>query len=46
MIAKREGRTTDTSQDYEYTNWDAVKKFVRAYFKLSHLSGRTKSIFC
>ena len=28
MIAKREGRATDTSQDYEYTNWDAVKKFV------------------
>ena len=31
MIAKREGRTTDTSQDYEYTNWDAVKKFVIAF---------------
>jgi menaquinone-dependent protoporphyrinogen oxidase len=28
MIAKREGRTTDTSQDYEYTDWDAVKKFA------------------
>jgi menaquinone-dependent protoporphyrinogen oxidase len=28
MISKREGRTTDTSQDYEYTDWDAVKKFV------------------
>jgi len=28
VISKREGRTTDTSQDYEYTNWDAVKKFV------------------
>ncbi|MEX6689481.1 menaquinone-dependent protoporphyrinogen IX dehydrogenase [Danxiaibacter flavus] len=28
MIAKREGRSTDTSQDYEYTNWDAVKAFA------------------
>jgi len=31
MISKREGRTTDTSQDYEYTDWDAVKKFVHAF---------------
>ena len=28
MISRREGRTTDVSQDYEYTNWDAVKQFV------------------
>jgi len=28
MISKREGRTTDTSRDYEYTDWNAVKKFV------------------
>ncbi len=28
MIAKQEGRSTDTSQDYEYTNWDAVKAFA------------------
>ena len=28
MISKREGRTTDTSKDYEYTDWNAVKKFV------------------
>jgi menaquinone-dependent protoporphyrinogen oxidase len=31
MIAKREGRTTDTSQDYEYTDWDEVKKFVSEF---------------
>lgn len=31
MIAKKEGRTTDTSQDYEYTDWDAVKKFVNEF---------------
>jgi menaquinone-dependent protoporphyrinogen oxidase len=37
MIAKREGRTTDTSQDYEYTDWDAVKKFVNEFAdKASH----------
>lgn len=28
MIAKREGRSTDTSHDYEYTNWDAVNAFA------------------
>lgn len=28
MISRREGRTTDVSQDYEYTDWDAVKKFA------------------
>jgi menaquinone-dependent protoporphyrinogen oxidase len=28
MISKREGRTTDTSQDYEFTDWVAVRKFV------------------
>ena len=31
MISKKEGRTTDTSQDYEYTNWDAVKSFVISF---------------
>jgi menaquinone-dependent protoporphyrinogen oxidase len=28
MIAKKEGGSTDTSQDHEYTNWDAVKAFA------------------
>ena len=28
MISKREGRSTDVSRDYEYTDWNAVKKFV------------------
>ena len=31
MISKREGRTTDTSRDYEFTDWDAVKKFVHEF---------------
>lgn len=25
------GGNTDTSQDYEYTDWDAVERFARAY---------------
>jgi menaquinone-dependent protoporphyrinogen oxidase len=31
LIAKREGGPTDTSQDYDYTNWDAVEKFARDF---------------
>ena len=31
MISKREGRTTDTSKDYEYTDWNAVKIFVNGF---------------
>jgi len=31
MIAKREGRTTDTSKDYEYTDWTAVREFVKDF---------------
>ncbi len=28
MIAKKEGGSTDTSQDHEYTDWGEVKKYV------------------
>ncbi len=28
MIAKKQNRDTDTSQDYEYTDWAAVRDFV------------------
>jgi menaquinone-dependent protoporphyrinogen oxidase len=31
MIAKKEGRTTDTSRDYEYTDWNAVREFVTEF---------------
>ncbi|RKS92369.1 menaquinone-dependent protoporphyrinogen oxidase [Flavobacterium limicola] len=31
MISKKEGGATDTSQDYEYTNWDEVTKFVNEF---------------
>lgn len=33
MIAKKEGGSTDTSKDHEYTNWDAVKAFVLDFVK-------------
>lgn len=31
MISKREGRTTDTSKDHEYTDWKAVERFVNEF---------------
>jgi menaquinone-dependent protoporphyrinogen oxidase len=34
-ISAHEGRETDTSQDYEYTDWDAVDEFARAVLALS-----------
>jgi menaquinone-dependent protoporphyrinogen oxidase len=30
-IAKKEGGATDTSHDYEYTDWNAVKEFVTLF---------------
>ncbi len=27
MIAKKEGRDTDTTKDYEYTDWEALRGF-------------------
>jgi len=33
MIARREGRSTDTANDYEYTDWDAAKKFGLGFCK-------------
>ena len=32
-ISKREGGSTDTSQDHEYTNWDAVEHFAEQFAK-------------
>jgi|SRR6266540_1669259 len=31
MISKKEGRTTDTSKDYEFTDWDQVKQFASEF---------------
>jgi menaquinone-dependent protoporphyrinogen oxidase len=30
-IAKREGHTTDTSKDYEYTDWNAAREFAAGF---------------
>ena len=31
QITKAEGGDTDTSRDYEYTDWDAVDRFAEAF---------------
>lgn len=31
MIAKKEGRATDTSLDYEYTDWEEVTIFTNKF---------------
>jgi menaquinone-dependent protoporphyrinogen oxidase len=31
MIAQRQGSDTDTSRDWEYTDWDAVTRFAEDY---------------
>ena len=31
LISKKEGGATDTSQDYEYTNWDEVIQFINEF---------------
>ncbi len=33
MIAKKQGGATDTSQDYEYTDWEEVKHLVLQFVK-------------
>lgn len=30
-ISKKEGRTVDTSQDHEFTNWDDLKKSIQGF---------------
>lgn len=35
MIAKKEGRPTDTTQDYEYTDWDEVRAFLDKVLELT-----------
>jgi menaquinone-dependent protoporphyrinogen oxidase len=31
MISKKQGRSTDTSKDFEYTDWNQVRDFVRGF---------------
>jgi len=33
MITKREGGSTDTSQDHEYTDWNAVARFTHKFLE-------------
>jgi len=33
MITKREGGSTDTSHDHEYTDWDAVARFTNRFLE-------------
>ena len=33
MIAKKEGGSTDTAKDHEYTDWDAVRSFALDFAK-------------
>lgn len=33
QIAKKEGGSTDTSRDHEYTDWDAVTAWSEAFFR-------------
>jgi menaquinone-dependent protoporphyrinogen oxidase len=35
-ISAKEGRDTDTTRDFEYTDWDAVDDFARAVLTLAN----------
>ena len=42
-IAKKEGRSTDTSQDHEYTDWDKVTQFTEQFLtEIGKLEGIRK----
>jgi menaquinone-dependent protoporphyrinogen oxidase len=38
MIAKREGGSTDTSRDHEYTDWSDVERFVDEFLSAASLA--------
>jgi menaquinone-dependent protoporphyrinogen oxidase len=41
-ISKKEGGDTDTSQDYEYTDWEAVTRFTKQFLaKMEEFEGTT-----
>lgn len=33
MISKREGGSTDTTHDHEYTDWEAVSRFANKFLE-------------
>jgi menaquinone-dependent protoporphyrinogen oxidase len=42
-ISKKEGRSTDTSQDHEYTDWDKVTQFTEQFLtEIGKLEGIRK----
>jgi len=43
-IARKVGAPTDTSRDYEYTNWEAVTHFAESFVAELHLDHRQSSI--
>jgi menaquinone-dependent protoporphyrinogen oxidase len=40
MITKREGGSTDTRQDHEYTDWDAVARFASRFLEETMVTAR------
>lgn len=45
MIAKKEGGDTDTSKDYEYTDWNELRVFVDIFLREHGLSSQSKAVF-
>jgi menaquinone-dependent protoporphyrinogen oxidase len=43
MISKKEGRTIDTSQDHEFTNWEEVRSFTIEFIELAKKSPAPKA---
>ena len=42
-IAKKEGRDTDTSRDYEYTDWEKVTQFTERFLtEIGELTGASR----
>jgi menaquinone-dependent protoporphyrinogen oxidase len=40
-IMKKAGGDTDTSRDFEYTNWESVKSFLQSFIRESEVIGIT-----
>lgn len=43
MIARHQGQPTDTSKDYEYTQWDDVEAFVDEFLRTAAIPGAAKA---
>jgi len=39
MIARQQGQSTDTSKDFEYTNWNDVEAFVDEFLAAAGIAG-------